>query len=124
MITGSTNPEILNFNRSTMESMKPQTENVISIINRIPSGRICTYGRVAKLAGYPGAARQVARVLHSMSCKHKLPWHRVINAQGFISLPKYGGYDEQKARLQREGVEFDDKDRVDLDKYLWKNESE
>ena len=100
------------------------TKQVIRIISSIPSGKVLSYGRVATMAGAPRGARQVARILHSMSRKHDLPWHRVINVKGEISLPKYGGYDEQKARLQHEGVEFDNKDRVDLDKYLWKNELE
>ena len=100
------------------------TERVINLIKNIPVGKVLTYGQVAALAGNPRSARQVSRILHSMSRKHELPWHRVINIKGEISLPKYGGYDEQKARLQHEGIEFNDKDRVDLDKYLWKNESE
>ena len=54
-----------------------------------------------------------------MSRKHKLPWHRIINAKGLISLPKSRGYEEQKALLQGEGVYFDEKDRVDLEKFLW-----
>ena len=100
------------------------TERVINLIKNIPVGKVLTYGQVAALAGNPRSARQVSRILHSMSRKHELPWHRVINIKGEISLPKYGGYDEQKARLQHEGIEFNDKDRVDLDKYLWKNEGE
>lgn len=102
--------------------MKDYTRSVIQIIKSIPKGNVSTYGRIALLAGQPNGARQVTRILHSMSRKHDLPWHRVINAKGLISLPKYSGYEEQKARLQLEGIEFDEKDRVDLDKYLWNGE--
>ena len=81
--------------------MSPFTEQVISIIRTIPSGKVMTYGQIAALAGSPRGARQVARILHSMSKKHKLPWHRVISSKGEISLKD----DEQKTALQFEGVE-------------------
>lgn len=102
--------------------MEAFTRRVIEIIKRIPEGKVCTYGRVARMAGQPGGARQVARILHSSSRKHQLPWQRVVNVRGSISLPQYGGYAEQKARLQAEGVAFDAADRIDLEKYLWDGE--
>ena len=99
--------------------MEPFTQKVIEIIKSIPKGKICTYGTIALMAGQPNGARQVTRILHSMSRKYDLPWYRIINAKGLISLPKSHGYEEQKALLQSEGVKFDDKDRIDLKKYLW-----
>ena len=99
--------------------MRNFTRSVIEIIQRIPEGRVCTYGRIGRMAGHPNGARQVVRILHSSSRKHKLAWHRVVNAQGRISLPKGGGYEQQKARLQAEGVVFDDTDRIDMDRFLW-----
>ncbi|THB75310.1 MAG: MGMT family protein [Desulfobacteraceae bacterium] len=99
--------------------MKPFTEDVIRVIRNIPKGKVLTYGLVAALAGHPGAARQVARVLHTMSSAHNLPWHRVINGQGKISLPPAGGYEIQKKRLESEGVEFGRSNRVDLKQVLW-----
>jgi methylated-DNA-protein-cysteine methyltransferase related protein len=99
--------------------MEDFTKSVVEAIKNIPEGRVSTYGRISLMAGQSNGARQVARILHTMSRKHNLPWHRVINIQGFISLPKHGGYYEQKALLEIEGVEFDEKGRVDLDKYLW-----
>ena len=99
--------------------MEDFTESVIEIIKNIPEGRVLTYGRIALMAGRLNGGRQVARILHSMSRKHDLPWHRVINIEGFISLPKYSGYYEQKAHLLSEGIEFDEKDQIDLEKYLW-----
>lgn len=107
----------LNKDANTMDDF---TKSVAEIIKNIPKGKVSTYGRISLMAGQPNGARQVARILHSMSRKHNLPWHRVINIKGFISLPKHSGYYEQKARLQSEGIEFDEKDRVDLEKYLWK----
>ena len=95
------------------------TRKVIEIIKRIPKGKVCTYGRIALMAGQPNGARQVTRIIHSMSRKHDLPWHRIINAKGFISLPKSHGYEVQKALLKSEGITFDDKDRIDLEEYLF-----
>ena len=99
--------------------MDDYTQAVIEVIKRIPPGKVCTYGRIGRLAGKANGARQIAWILHSSSRRHRLPWHRVINAQGCISLPQTGGYAEQKARLQAEGIVFDAADRIDLEKYLW-----
>ena len=99
--------------------MEAFTRNVITIIKRIPEGNVCTYGRIAQMAGQPNGARQVTRIIHAMSCKHDLPWHRIINAKGRISLPKGQPDDQQKALLQSEGVQFDAQDRIDLKEYLW-----
>lgn len=98
------------------------TRSVIQIIKRIPKGKVCTYGRIGLMAGHPNGARQVTWILHTMSRKHHLPWHRVVNARGRISLPKNNGYERQKAHLQREGVEFDKNDRIAFEKYLWDGE--
>ena len=95
------------------------TKQAVSVIRQIPEGKVLTYGRVAVMAGSPGKARQVAWLLHSMSRKYDLPWHRVINAKGKISLPEGGGYHRQKAMLIAEGVRFSDRDAVDLKQYLW-----
>jgi methylated-DNA-protein-cysteine methyltransferase-like protein len=97
--------------------MEPFTKRVIKIIRSIPPGRVLTYGLVAALAGDPRGARQVARVLHSMSRKHGLPWHRVINFRGGISL-RGGEEDLQRTLLEAEGVEFGLNGRIDLSRYL------
>jgi methylated-DNA-protein-cysteine methyltransferase-like protein len=99
--------------------MQPFTRKVVEIIKCIPPGRVLTYGRIAALAGNPGAARQVSRFLHSMSEKHDLPWHRVINAKGEISLKRGQGYELQKALLESEGVRFTLQSRVDMATCLW-----
>jgi methylated-DNA-protein-cysteine methyltransferase-like protein len=95
------------------------TECVKQVIKRIPYGSVATYGQVAMLAGNYRAARQVVWVLHSSSDKEGLPWHRVINKRGRISLGRGDGYEEQKRLLEAEGVEFSDDDRIDLSYYLW-----
>lgn len=91
-----------------------------ALIKKIPRGKVATYGQIAALAGNPRAARQVAWVLHSASDKENLPWQRVINGQGGISLPRYGGYELQRALLVQEGVKFDAADRIDLARFQWK----
>ena len=70
-------------------------------------------------AGGSVAARQVARLLHSSSDRHGLPWHRVINSQGRISLPPGGGGELQRSLLEAEGICFE-KDSVDFEKYGWR----
>jgi len=95
------------------------TNRVIEIIRSIPRGRVLTYGFVAAMAGNPRAARQVSRILYSSSRKNGLPWHRVINSRGTISLPRGKGYEEQKELLQTEGIFFQKDDSIDLKEYLW-----
>ncbi|MCU0607513.1 MAG: MGMT family protein [Candidatus Edwardsbacteria bacterium] len=95
-------------------------ERIKRAIRRIPRGRVASYGQIAALAGHPRAARAVVWVLHSSSGKAKLPWHRVINSRGTISLRPRCGYEEQRARLMAEGVAFDSEGRVDLRRHGWK----
>jgi methylated-DNA-protein-cysteine methyltransferase-like protein len=93
------------------------TEEAMRVIQSIPYGKVMTYGQVAALAGNPRAARQVVRVLHTMSRKEGLPWHRVVNRKGEIRLPHGQGFEEQKAFLEAEGIEVDSNGRVDLSHY-------
>ncbi|WDP93164.1 MAG: MGMT family protein [Desulfobacter sp.] len=99
--------------------MSPFTRKVLDVISAIPEGRVLSYGRAAALAGNPRGARQVSRLLHSMSQKHDLPWHRVVNAAGKISLPRGRGYELQKALLESEGIYFSPTHTIDLSVYLW-----
>ena len=98
--------------------MQPFTEEVIEIIQAIPKGRVATYGQIAQLAGSPRAARQVVRILHSMSGKYNLPWHRVINSKGKIAIKDPEGADLQRMKLVAEGVEVVDL-TVDLNRFQW-----
>jgi methylated-DNA-protein-cysteine methyltransferase-like protein len=96
----------------------PFTTRVVSVIKAIPTGRVATYGQVAALAGSPRGARQVVRILHTQSRKHGLPWHRVINARGLISLPEGRGYELQRGLLEAEGVQFEG-ERIELKTWRW-----
>ncbi|MCJ7840139.1 MGMT family protein [Lederbergia sp. NSJ-179] len=99
--------------------MQPYTEQVISMIKRIPTGYVATYGQIARLAGNPRGARQVARILHSMSRKHGLPWHRVINAKGEIAVGDPETAFTQAALLEEEGVELSKENKINLGHYQW-----
>ena len=84
------------------------TEQVLEIIKLIPYGKVMTYGQIATYAGNPRGARQVSRILSGMSQKYNLPWHRIINSKGGISLPGEGGF-VQAELLISEGVVVENK---------------
>lgn len=88
--------------------MNAFTERVITIIRNIPEGRIMTYGQIARIAGSARGARQVARILHAMSDKYQLPWHRVVNAQGRIVILDDEARFKQMLYLSGEQVEVDE----------------
>lgn len=100
------------------------TERAIEIIQNIPLGRVMTYGQIAKLAGSPKGARQVVRILHSMSKKHNLPWHRVINSKGELGFKDDEMFMVQKHALINEGVEFQGGDMIVLEKYQFHPDSD
>ncbi|MBP3040588.1 MGMT family protein [Bacillaceae bacterium Marseille-Q3522] len=104
--------------------MTPFTEKVIRIIQDIPQGKVMTYGQIAEMSGSPRAARQVVRILHSMSKKYRLPWHRVINSQGKIGLRDSDSYKEQKWLLEGEGIVFQKDDSVDLRQFQFRSGKE
>ena len=104
---------------SAMQNLQKFTRNVVVVIQAIPEGKVTSYGRVAALAGNSRGARQVSRFLHSLSEKYDLPWHRVVNASGRISLPRGRGYEQQRALLEDEGVVFSISRTIDLTVFLW-----
>ena len=92
---------------------------IYAVVERIPRGRVATYGQVAALAGAPRHARQVGYALHDLPPGSELPWHRVINARGEVSRRSEPGWDGfQRQLLEAEGVEFH-RGRVDLQRYRW-----
>ena len=103
--------------------MPPETTyaRIYAVVRRIPYGRVATYGQVAELAGLPGHARQVGYALHALPSSTALPWHRVINAAGAISLRRMPGYElTQRQLLEEEGVGFDLRGRVRLSAVRWR----
>lgn len=92
-------------------------KSVWQVVQGIPSGHVLTYGEVARLAGKARWARKVSQAMRRLPKGVSLPWHRVVNAQGKISLPEDShGYAEQKARLEEEGVVFLN-GKIDLDRH-------
>ncbi|HEY7481196.1 MAG TPA: MGMT family protein [Gemmatimonadales bacterium] len=94
---------------------------IYAVVRRIPRGRVATYGQIAELAGLPGHARQVGYALHALPERSAVPWHRVLNARGTLSLRRdSAGEIDQRLRLEREGVRFDASGRVALERLLWR----
>jgi methylated-DNA-protein-cysteine methyltransferase-like protein len=93
-----------------------------AVVRRIPAGRVATYGQVAMLAGLPRQARLVGYAMAALSDASTVPWHRVVNAAGAISLRTDGpgAGIRQRVRLEEEGVEFDARGRVSLKRFQWK----
>lgn len=95
-------------------------ERIYAVVRQIPVGRVATYGQVAALAGLPGHARQVGYALHALKEGSNVPWHRVINAKGEVSSRAEAGWDNfQRHLLEEEGVVFDERGRVDLERERW-----
>ena len=94
---------------------------IYAVVRRIPRGRVATYGQIAELTGLPGHARQVGYALHALPEGSAVPWHRVLNARGALSLRRHsGGEITQRLRLEREGVRFDAGGRVALERVRWR----
>ena len=93
---------------------------IYQVVRRIPRGRVATYGQIAMLAGLHGHARQVGYALHALPSGSTVPWHRVVNARGTISLRSVPGAElVQQQLLAREGVRLDGKGRVPLSRVRW-----
>ncbi len=93
------------------------SEIIIEAIKSVPRGKVAGYAHIALLAGIPNGARTVARILHSCSGKHDLPWWRIMRSTGEIALPDDSGGREQKQLLQKEGVTFKSDRVVDIAKH-------
>ena len=94
---------------------------IYAVVRRIPRGRVATYGQVAELAGLPGHARQVGYALHALPAGTAVPWHRVLNSAGALSLRAAGGGElVQRQLLEREGVRFNLRGRVPLERVRWR----
>lgn len=95
------------------------TQKVKEAVRAIPRGRVATYGQIAAQGGRYRAARGVAWILHSSSETAGLPWHRVINAKGGISLAPGKGFEVQKKKLEAEGVAVSRRGRIDMKRFQW-----
>lgn len=99
-------------------------QKVYKVVRKIPKGKVTSYGFIATLLGKPRAARQVGWALFNMTEDLKIPWWRVINSKGYISIKNPNAPKElQKHLLEKDGIKVSDKFMVDLDKYLWRPKS-
>lgn len=93
---------------------------IYATVRQIPKGRVATYGQIAELAGLPRQARLVGYAMHALPARSTVPWHRVVNAQGRISLPlEVGSGAVQQKKLEKEGVKFSASGAIDLKRYRW-----
>ena len=93
-------------------------ERIYAVVSRIPRGRIATYGQIAHLSGMPRQARLVGYALHALPAGSRVPWQRVVSAQGAISTPPRSAA-RQRQLLEKEGVTFDARGRISLDAFQW-----
>lgn len=98
-------------------------EHIKRVLRGIPVGRVASYGSVAAMAGLPNGARTVARLLHTSSRTDDLPWWRVVRANGSLALRPGFGLEEQRARLEAEGVRVDAAGRVRMSSYEWSGDA-
>lgn len=91
---------------------------IFAVIHQIPHGKVSTYGEIARMAGYPGYARHVGKALGNLPKDSKLPWFRVINSKGEISLTG-PDWDRQRERLVAEGIAVSAEGKISLKKYKW-----
>jgi methylated-DNA-protein-cysteine methyltransferase-like protein len=101
--------------------MKVRYDQIHRIVSRIPRGRIATYGQIAELAGIPGQARRVGYALSALPAGTAIPWQRVVNAKGEISVRSVAGAENlQRKLLRTEGVTFDGNGRIPLFRFQWR----
>ena len=107
--------------KSVEVDSNPDYDAIRAAIRAIPRGRVASYGEIATRAGLPRRARLVGRVLREAGAAAKLPWHRVLRADGRIAFaPGCRAFREQRARLLEEGVRVR-AGRVDLACYGWQH---
>lgn len=114
---------LVSLRRSSKGAAKGSTEfptlfsRIYSLVRAVPRGKIVTYGQIARALGMPHGARTVGWAMRA--CPDNVPWHRVVNARGEISVRPTAGFYEQRARLRGEGVRFSRAGKIDLEKYGW-----
>jgi methylated-DNA-protein-cysteine methyltransferase-like protein len=98
----------------------PFREAVLEAVAQVPEGSVATYGQIAWMAGFPRRPRQVGMVLKGLPEDTDVPWHRIVNAQGYVpSRGRWWGAMLQIERLRAEGIEVDDLGNLDLKRHGW-----
>ncbi len=99
-------------------------EQVYRLVRQVPPGKVTSYGAIARMLGYPRAARTVGWALRALAGNdapsgEPVPWHRVVNSRGRISLSEWEGSGLQRVLLEAEGVEFCVDGSVDMRRFGW-----
>ena len=105
-----------------MNNKSNSYDRIYEIVRQVPKGRVVTYGQVAELANLAGKARVVGYALYRVDMKTlDIPWQRVVNAKGEVSLSplRFGTDYLQRSLLEGEGISFNEAGKIDLRKYLW-----
>ena len=103
--------------------MSVTNEQIYSIVNRIPEGRVTSYGQIARLVGNPRGARQVGYALSALPDDQIVPWHRVVNAEGQISQRAKAGYEDfQRYLLEDEGIIFNQNGSISMSQFQWQKD--
>jgi len=95
-------------------------QGVLEAVARVPAGTVASYGQIAWMAGFPRRPRQVGMVLKGLPEGTELPWHRIVNAKGYVSSRGRWWCAMLQIRLLREeGIEVDDDGQLDLARHQW-----
>lgn len=112
----------MKVDRTRPRKYSDRYERIWAAIRKIPRGRVATYGQIARVAGMEGQPRLVGYALHALPEGFRVPWHRVINSKGSISLIGPSGR-RQRRLLEDEKVIFSPAGKVNLRLYQWKEKS-
>jgi methylated-DNA-protein-cysteine methyltransferase-like protein len=101
----------------------PLYRRIYAVVQHIPAGKVATYGQIARLAEIGGHARQVGYAMHALSAASHVPWHRVVNAKGEVSI-RFDPFaaEVQKQLLAAEGIVFEKNSKINLHRYGWQPE--
>ncbi len=95
--------------------MNPFYEQVYAMVAKVPEGRVVSYGKIARMLGFPRSARQVGRAMRH--CPDEYPWHRVVKMDGTVAGGSFVAL--RRAMLEKEGVAFLPDGRVDMARHQW-----
>ncbi len=91
---------------------------IYEVVSQVPLGRVASYGQIAQIVGAGCDARMVGYAMHSVPAGSGVPWQRIVNREGRVSQPGQGG-ELQRMRLEAEGIPFDERNRIDLNRFGW-----
>lgn len=94
-------------------------EKVHHLVRQVPPGKVVSYGAIARMLEHPHAARTVGWAMHGVPEGSDVPWWRVLNSKGHISLSGERGAGLQRKLLEAEGVEFDERGYVNWERFGW-----